>query len=122
MEVTNFCPVPPQLMVRPAVKSVATMPTLKSHPRFDPLDCPHTRPIMGSNVRQTNAKCNISRLMKAAVIAVEIASCDETGSPAGVIVGGWKAQLAPAGNPVHDREIALANPFCGVAVTVYVAG
>ena len=111
MEVTNFCPVPPQLMVRPAVKSVATMPTPKNHPRFDGMDFPHTRPIIGSNARQTNAKCNFSCLMKAAVIAVEIASCDETGPPAGVIVAGWKAQLAPAGNPVHDRESALANPF-----------
>src|ERR1700690_3499913 len=47
---------------------------------------------------------------------------DVTAAPLGVTAAGVNVQVVPAGRPVQPRVTALAKPFCGVSLTVVVAG
>jgi hypothetical protein len=43
-----------------------------------------------------------------------------TGDPTGVTISGLMAQVAPAGSPEHEIEMAELNPFSGVTVRLTV--
>src|ERR1700723_1568516 len=57
-----------------------------------------------------------------AMLATLIERLEVTAAPLGVTLAGVNLQLTPAGRPVQPRVTALLNPFCGVTVTVVVAG
>ena len=45
-----------------------------------------------------------------------------TAAPLGVTLAGVNLQLTPAGRPEQPKVTVLLNPFCGVTVTVVLAG